>query len=54
MYKKMIFFSHRCCCGWCAFYFVYRIIMTVDEKMNNAASYRVHREDHTLGHLLRM
>jgi hypothetical protein len=31
-----------------------RIQMIVDEKMPNAASYKVLREDHTVGHLLRM
>jgi hypothetical protein len=31
-----------------------RIHMTVDEKITNAASFRILREDHTVGHLLRM
>ena len=31
-----------------------RIQIMPDEKMPNAATYRILREDHTLGHLLRM
>jgi hypothetical protein len=31
-----------------------RIYLTVDEKIPNAASYKCMREDHTIGHLLRM
>lgn len=31
-----------------------KIAATVDGKMTNATTYRIMREDHTLGHLLRM
>lgn len=31
-----------------------RIQIVPDEKMSNAATYRVNREDHTIGHLMRM
>ena len=34
--------------------FAPRVRMRLDEKMNNAATFECMREDHTLGHLVRM